>query len=195
MLADLEPEELIGVDISESQVKRAIQVYANNPNPYYAKMKFYAKNCQEPLNLGQFDVVFSVHLLNYAYEKPDLLEFYSNMYEATKPGGICCGLINSPFITAEELNAPDRHIKYGIKYYRHADNIHQDVDFFYEGKHLFGVKGCVWPGEYHEECALKVGFTKIEWIKPSLDETHDDQEGYFDIYLKYNPTIFFKAYK
>jgi SAM-dependent methyltransferase len=194
VLADLNPTELVGVDLSPAMIERAQKVFSSSSNPNYAKMKFYAKNCMEPLGLGQFDVVFSVHLLNYAYVKEDLLKFYQNMFDTTKDGGICCGLFNSPFVGVDDLK-PGLYKKYGTNYRRHPDNINQDVEFFYGDQHLFTVKGCVWPSSYHEECAQKSGFKSFEWILLTLDTNYNDTEGYFNTYLATNPTVMFKLTK
>ena len=191
-LADLYPDELVGADLSSEMVRLAIK--RSNSEPKYSYIKFYVRNCLEPINLGQFDVVFSVHLLNYAYAKSDLIKFYQNMYDSTKEGGVCCGLLNSPFINVLQLT-PGLFRKYGTEYTRNADNINQDVDFFFEDKHLFKVHGCVWPSEYHEECARKVGFKTFKWVQLTLDENYKDDEGFFDIYLNINPTVLFKLTK
>ena len=194
MLADMNPSELVGVDLSSSMIEKAIKSCANDAK--YSKIKFFAQNCLEPIrNEGQFDLVFAIHLLNYAFVKEDLLTFYRNMYEICREGGMCCGMINSPFISREELNVPGRLLKYGIEYFRHEDNVNQDVHFYWGDKLLFSVKGCVWPSEWHEECAKKAGFKSFEWIEPALDENYQDKDGFFDSYLKHNPTVFYKIFK
>jgi SAM-dependent methyltransferase len=195
ILADLNPNELIGVDLSPAMIERAKKVFSSNEqHPNYAKIQFFAKNCMEPLNLGQFEVVFSVHLLNYAYVKEDLLRFYQNMSSMTKDGGVCCGLFNSPFVSRSDLT-PGLYRKYNIDYERHEDNVNQSVHFYHGERRLFTVNGCVWPSGFHEECAHKAGFKSFEWIALTLDEHFVDKDGFFDTYLKTNPTTLFKCFK
>jgi SAM-dependent methyltransferase len=84
ILADLEPEELIGVDLSEEQVKVAQQLSSKDPK--YAKIQYLVRDCSKPLELGQFDLVFSKHLLNYGSTKEILNGMLTTMFNATKPG-------------------------------------------------------------------------------------------------------------
>lgn len=192
ILADLGPDELVGVDLSAEMIRRAIEKHKVMPK--YSNIKFFAQNCQQPLNQGEFDIVFSVHLLNYAFERSQLVDFYSTMYQATKSGGVCCGLFNSPFVHRSDLK-PEQYRKYGLDYVRHEDDFTQDVKFYNKDEFLFSVTGCVWPASVHEECSRQVGFKSHEWIKPSLDESYQDTDGFFDLYLNVNPTVMFKLTK
>lgn len=84
ILADLEPDELIGVDLSPEQIKLAQGLSSKTPN--YAKINYVVKDCAQPLGLGLFDVVFSKHLLNYANNVETLKSMARIMFDATKPG-------------------------------------------------------------------------------------------------------------
>lgn len=84
ILADLDPDELVGVDLSAEQVKKAVELSASNEK--YALIKYYVRDCSKPLELGQFDVVFSKHLLNYGTTKEVLNGITKSMFDATKPG-------------------------------------------------------------------------------------------------------------
>lgn len=84
IVADLEPDELVGVDLSPEQIKLAESLSSKDPR--YAKIQFAVKDCAQPLGLGQFDVVFSKHLLNYANNIETLKSMARAMFDATKPG-------------------------------------------------------------------------------------------------------------
>lgn len=73
-LADLGPSKLIGVDLSQTMIDLAIRDYKSNPR--YSFVDFYVRDCSEPVDLGQFDLVFSRHLLNYARTKEILRSSY-----------------------------------------------------------------------------------------------------------------------
>jgi SAM-dependent methyltransferase len=196
ILADLNPNELIGVDLSPAMIEHAKQLFSkeNQSNSNFAKMKFYVKNCMEPLNLGQFDIVFSCHMLNYAHTREDLLKFYQNMSNITKYGGVCCGILDSPFVSRSDLT-PGLYRKYNIDYEREEDDVNQSLSFYQGEQLLFKVNECIWPSGFHEECAYRAGFKSFEWIAPTLDEHFVDKDGFFDTYLTKIPTSLFKLSK
>lgn len=94
ILADLQPDELVGVDLSPEQIKMAEKMSSQNEK--YAKIKYLVRDCTQPLGLGQFDVVFSKHLLNYANSIETLKNMTRTMFDATKPG---MNLFNLLYIT------------------------------------------------------------------------------------------------
>lgn len=84
ILADLDPDELIGVDLSSEQVRLAEKISASEPK--YANIKYLVRDCSQPIGLGQFDLVFSKHLLNYGTTVDVLKGIVNTMFDATKPG-------------------------------------------------------------------------------------------------------------
>lgn len=64
LLADLDPDEVVGADISSSMINMAIKGCSLHPK--YCHIKFVLRDCSKPLDLGRFDLVFSKHFLNYA---------------------------------------------------------------------------------------------------------------------------------
>lgn len=84
ILADLEPDELVGVDLSDEQIQLAKKFSANDPK--YTNIEYLVRDCSKPLGLGQFDLVFSKHLLNYCNSSELLNGMVSSMFDATKPG-------------------------------------------------------------------------------------------------------------
>lgn len=191
-LADLGPSELIGVDLSNEMIRRAEKECANDPK--YSNIKFMVKNCLEPLQLGQFDLVFAGHLLNYAEKKEDLLKYYQVMYEATKEGGISAGVAINMFLAPHEFNVPQRYEKYGFRYFFRPDGVTLEVYFMKDGKDLFDIVIWIWPGEWHEECAKRAGFKRVEWIKPELEKS-ENEDGFWDDYINYPHFIYYKFYK
>ena len=193
MLVDLNPEELVGVDYAETMINNAIKSSANDPR--FSHIKYYVRDCMEPLNLGEFDIVYSSYLLNYGKKPDELLKFYKSMYASTKPSGLCCGLIMNVFLDRKEFNEPERYKKYGLEYNRHENGELLDIKLFYDNKHLFDLRNWIWPSQVHEECARKAGFKKMEWVEPILDPAFDDKDGFFDTFLKYSPIVFYKLTK
>ena len=46
-LADLEPDKLIGIDLSEKMVDLANKFYNNHANQNYSKIKFFVGDCRK----------------------------------------------------------------------------------------------------------------------------------------------------
>jgi SAM-dependent methyltransferase len=190
MLAVLNPREIIGVDYSFEMIKTANELTTNQN-----AIKYEVKDCSKPLGLGEFDVVFAAHLLNYASNEEILLNFYKCMFDSTELCGICCGVMMNIFLDREEFKVVNRYKKYGLEYFMHEDNQTLDIKFFYENEYLFDIKVWVWPPHVHEKCAREVGFKKVEFIKPSLDKNYNDEAKFFDTFLQFSPTVFYKFSK
>jgi SAM-dependent methyltransferase len=190
MLQELKPKQLIGVDISTEMIKTAIEF-----NDKSNLTQYFVKDCAVPLNLGKFDVVFAAHLLNNATSEEDLMKFYKCMYDCTREGGVACGIMMNVFLEKKILITPGKYRKYGVEYFMNGDNVVLDIQLFYQNEYLFDIRNWLWPPELHEKCARDCGFSKIEWIRPSLDEHYDDHEGFFDTFLEFPPTILYKFTK
>ena len=67
LLLELNPSKLVGIDLSEIMIDLAIKEFASHPDK--SKTEFYVRDCSKPVNLGQFDLVFSRLLLHYAPTK------------------------------------------------------------------------------------------------------------------------------
>lgn len=120
-----------------------------------------------------------------------------SMFESTKPGGVCAGLMVNPH--AIELNNFEKYYKYNLEFTRindtevyvrmfdgHAKNA--------ESKFLRDLHEWFWTPKVYEELFLKAGFDRFEWVELRLDESAapEHQEFYKDFF---NPSIFtlFKA--
>lgn len=66
-LSDLNPSKLVGVDVSQTMIDLAIKECSSHPT--YSKIDYHVRDCSQPVDLGQFDLVFSRHLLNYPQTK------------------------------------------------------------------------------------------------------------------------------
>jgi SAM-dependent methyltransferase len=81
-LADLGPSKLVGVDLSETMIDMAIKDCKSDPN--YSFVDFYVRDCSKPVDLGQFDIVFSRYFLHYGQTKEML--FGNNLQEIVIKG-------------------------------------------------------------------------------------------------------------
>ena len=189
----MNPMKIFGVDVSPQMIEKAKRY--SSKDAINSRIEFHVGDCSQELNLGQFDYVFSSHLLNYGFTLEILEKFAESSYKSTKPGGCCCGLMVNPNQDPQSFGLI---CKYGFETIKVDDFVNR-VKFFdgpaSEGKFQFEVSNYIWKREIHEECFKKAGFINFEWIKQELDEKYKDNEGFFDDYLKYQPFVLFKAYR
>lgn len=189
-LADLNPSELIGVDLSSKMIELANERFSVND-----KVKFICRDCTQTLeDLGQFDVVFSAYMLNHASSKSMLESFARTMCGATR--SLCIALVPSPF-----MKDFSKLGKYGLEKLGEHDGekLVVRVRFFdghaNEGKFLTEVVDYQYEPEVYVNAFIKAGFDRFEWVVPKIDERFDDSNGFYSEYLETNPFLFIKATK
>lgn len=193
-LANLKPRELVGVDLSQDLIDLANKFAENNSE--YANIKYLVRDCAAPLGLGHFDVVFSIHFLNYADTQQKLVDMIASMFEATKPGGLCAGIMVSPFMKKESYPAL---YKYGVKYERGSDDRLEVSVKLYDGsvdenRMLIQFFNYLWPPHLYEKSFKEAGFVNFEWQDLHLgkEESESTREFFVD-YLTIQPHRLFKA--
>lgn len=194
-LAEMKPSELIGVDISQKMVDLAVEKSKsiNEDNEMFKNIKYLCKDCSTPLELGQFDVVFSLHYLHYADSEQKLFDMIQSMYESTKPGGVCLGIMVSPFFKNDTWQ---KLYKYGSKYERIVDA--ETIVELYDGhvddnKLAIRFKIYLWKPELYESMFSKRGFENFQWCKLTLSDEFKDESEFFDDFLTIQPKRIFKA--
>lgn len=197
MLAKMGPSELVGVDLSAEMIRKAKKECSSNSK--YSNIQFHVKNCTEPINLGQFDVVFSAHLLDYGANKQTLFQLYQTMYDSTKEGGMAAGVMVNTFFSLKDLKASKKYKKYGfIMDGEESDQVgklNTCAEFYHKDQYLFSIHIWLWSARVHEEIARQVGFKRIEWHQPCLAEDEKNEDGFWDNLLNPSPFIFYKFYK
>ena len=192
ILADLNAKEVIGIDLSPHMVDLAIKQYSSNPN-YSSRMRFLAKDCSEPIDLGLFDLVFSMHFLNYAESKQKLSQMVRTMFEATRPGGDCIGLIVSPFMKPSDYSML---YKYGVEFdLRNGRDLNTKLYNGEVGRSeiLNEFNTYLWEPIVHEESFSRAGFKEFEWVSLQIDPNYDDSDNYLTDFINAAPNIIFKA--
>lgn len=181
------PAELIGMDLSAEMINKA-----REKTPEELKITFIVNNIVEPHNLGQFDVVFLLHVIHFADTESNLLKFYQSIYDSVKEDGFASGVMINPFQQRQELTVPDVFRKYGMVLDVKMDQVWFDVSpVNSDGEKMFTSRVYLWPASLHEECIRKAGFKRVEWIKPSIDE--NESVEYWKEMLNY--LTGFKLYK
>lgn len=193
-LAGLKPSELIGVDISQNMIDLAIERSINENNEFLKNIKYLCQDCSTSLQLGQFDVVFSIHYLHYADSEQKLFDMIQCMYESTKPGGTCLGIMASPFLKNESF---DKISKYSLKYERRMGDVETNVGLYdgdvKDNELLTQIKIYLWPPELYVNIFNKCGFKNFEWCNLKVGSEFEEENGFFEDFLNIQPNLIFKA--
>lgn len=188
-LADMNPSELVGVDLSKHMLDMAIEKSSHASN--YSRIKYFLRDGAEPIGLGQFDLVFSMFFLHYAESQEMLAKMVKSMFESTRPGGTCVGLVFSPFFQVSDFS---KQYKYGIElslikgnklrmFFCDADSRERKFEI-----HVYSYESAVF-----EKCFKEAGFEMFEWSKLELDEQYKDEAEFLADFLTSSPLINFKA--
>lgn len=194
-LADLNPAELIGVDLSPAMIDEAKRRFSRDPK--YANIKLLVRDGCEPLGLGQFDVVHSSFFLSHAETREALEKMIQVLSEATKSnGGVCVGLITSPHFTADQYHKMNKYSIEFVKIDSENPNKHR-VRFHSgpvgEGTALCEVDQYSWEPELYERLFKSSGFGHYEWIMPRLFD--ESLKEHFADFFEVNPYRIFRAIK
>jgi len=166
LLAGLGFKKVIGVDSSESLIQKARQFEEEQRlgiEYVLADVRF--------LNLkNKFDIIAAVYLLDYAQTKEELRSMLVSVYNHLVDNGKFCAIVPHP-----ELK-PMKKFEYG----RRITSV--------DGKKLFSDGGLLrceirdekgnqvilnfyyWSKSAYEECLAEVGFKRIEWVEPVINE-------------------------
>ncbi|KAE8164080.1 S-adenosyl-L-methionine-dependent methyltransferase [Aspergillus tamarii] len=141
-------KKVVGVDISKVMVDIArLQARAQDPS------EFHVVDCIAPFNMGTFDLVLGIWLLNYAEDKT----------EVVKPGGRFVGVIPNYEILQTTACGQEYHFG-GVTY--------KVLERFTEGARIQVSLDTTDPITFscymlepwlHEECAIQAGFNGLRW--------------------------------
>lgn len=92
MLANLEPSELMGIDISEELIKKAVAAEKQHPLGIDYRVGDALKLKLE----RKFDLITAVYLLNYATSPGDLATMCESVYAHLSDGGKFCTITQNP---------------------------------------------------------------------------------------------------
>ncbi|KAE8420812.1 S-adenosyl-L-methionine-dependent methyltransferase [Aspergillus pseudocaelatus] len=155
---DLGAKKVVGVDISKAMVDSArLQARAQEPS------EFHVVDCIAPFNMGSFDLVLGVWLLNYAKNKTELLAMWQNIFHSLKPGGRFVGVI--PNYEILQTTACGQEYHFGGVTYKVLERVT-------DGTRIQVILDTTDPIAFfcymlepwlHEECSVQVGFNDLRW--------------------------------
>lgn len=185
-------QKVVGIDISELMIQVA------KKRPSLSNTEFHVRNCEEILNLGEYDVVSAVYLLNYAKTKEMLKNFLTSMYNSLKPKGICCGITHNSFMTADEFHY---HLKYDMRFGAPDPTFNENNDItldFLDHKtkeSVLQIRFYYLEPSVIEETFKEVGFVNFKWIHFTLNEEQNKYKEFLIDYLNHPESILYYAEK
>ncbi|PLB53333.1 hypothetical protein P170DRAFT_348851, partial [Aspergillus steynii IBT 23096] len=133
---------------------------ANDP-----RVEFHVADCGQPLDVGQFDVVLSCWLLNYASNDAEMLDMWRNIFNSLKPGGRVVGI--SPDLGAIEegraLPVGNYHGQ-GVEVIERLDNGGVKVQTTMYTSEPFSFQSYFLPREMYNRGAKLAGMKDVQWV-------------------------------
>jgi toxoflavin synthase len=150
---------VVGVDLSPEMIRIATENEREDP----VGVSYRVANALEiPEDLGTFDLVTAVWLLNYAETRDELLEMCRAAYAHLAAGGRFLTFTLNPDFDLAKSNAT----KYGI---RIISEINRGDHFITHGEFVTDPPRAVtvyrWSRSAYESVLVEAGFTSVEWSR------------------------------
>ncbi|MBD2560153.1 MULTISPECIES: class I SAM-dependent methyltransferase [Nostoc] len=175
--------KVVGVDISEEMVEVARQHEDKNPLGNEYQVFDIIKLPQ----LGRFDFVTAIYLLNYAQNKEYLLKMFKNIRNNLVENGRLVAITVNPDFSMNKSNPT----KYGLTVLKQealSDGYYSEAEFHTEPS--FVIKYFQWNQSIYESAVMEAGFKRFAWhpieIPPKAIEQYT--EDYWCDFLE-NPLI------
>lgn len=163
MARDLEAEEVVGVDESIEQIKKAQEKELSLPENKRIKY-IVADGGNLPLKTEEkFDVVTGMMFLNYAESKERLKDFVSNIKSSLKDDGVFYAMLPNPDIFRD-------YDGYKVKMKAQSPKEGSIVDITvsdFEGNKLNEFTNYYWSRETYQKELEKQGF-EVQWIDSEI---------------------------
>lgn len=186
-------EAILGVDLSKEMIGLAEDSEEAEP----LGCRYLVHDVLTLNNLGQFDIVVGMYLLNYAQSADELRQFCRVAYEHLKPGGRFVGFNDNPMNLPEHYglyqqygfvkeSPPNRQQGDSIRYIIiNPDGTRFSFDNFY-----------LHPDTYSAAFA-DAGFVDFQWEGPFIQPFAytDDTKEFWANFMQHPPLIGFSARK
>jgi toxoflavin synthase len=165
-------KRVVGLDISTAMIEAARRESEGDD-----RLDFHVADCGKPLDVGRFDVVIAVWLLNYASNKEELLAMWQNISKSLKPGGRCIGILGNQDML-QLPNPEEPRFGLSIKFLENVKNgvrllvsVDADIPFSFE---CYMIEPALYA-----ECAGESGISGLQWIPPTKPNDVDFDFGSF----------------
>lgn len=181
---------ILGIDISAEMIKLAQEEEARNPQG----CEYRVKDVFDLGQVGNFDIVMGMYLLNYAQTREELLKMCVTVYNNLSDTGTFIGFNDNP------MNDPKNYGSYGkYGFIKETTETRQEGDYIRyvisnpDGT-TFAFNNYYLSAQTYENCFKEAGFTHFQWVGPWLDETEKDN-SYWNAFFADPPLIGFSARK
>ncbi len=184
---------VVGVDISPQMIQLAILEESMSP----LGIRYLVLDASELPQIHSFDYVMGAYLLHYAQNRSQLNGFCSSIARNISNQGEFVGLIMNP---SNPVSNYSRYRKYGFEYFAPPERKEGDpirVTFSNPDGTRFSFDNYYFSKETYEQIFEENGFSKIEWIRPSVSSKGkmDLGEEYWNEYIEQPPVIGIRARK
>lgn len=160
MVTEWGARRAVGVDISPLMIE-----IAQRSTQHDSRVEFHVTDCGQPFFLGQFDIVTSRWLLNYASNDGEMIDMWRNIFNNLKPGGRVIGI--SPDLGAIENG---RSLPVGNYYGQSVEVIEKlknggvYAQATLHTSEPFSFKSYILPREVYNKGAKLAGMKDIQWV-------------------------------
>lgn len=183
-------QKVVGVDISPEMIVLANKEEAKHPTA----CKYLVSDVATIPDLGAFDLVSAMYLLNYAQTKEQLLSFCKAAYKHLKEGGRFVG------VNDNVQNKPEHYqtyAKYGFVKAGNAQAIEGDpITYIIQNSDgtTFQFDNYYLSPQTYAEAFAEAGFVNFQWEGPFL-EPAQRCNNYWNAFMQHPPIIGFSAQK
>jgi len=193
LLKKLGAKTVLGVDIAAKTLELAVIEERENP----IGCEYLLANIGKMDQVGEFDIVTGIYLLNFAKSREELIDFCAAIYKHLRPGGRFVGYNESPDNAIENY---DKYKKYGFYKSTTKDRKEGDITTYHftnlDGQE-YHVDTYYYSKDTYKNVFQKCGFMGLEWCGPWADEfAHIDyDENYWNYLIENPPMIGMQAHK
>lgn len=183
--------QVLGVDLSGEMITLAEKAERQSPTG----CRYLVHDVAQLPQLGTFDTITAMYLLNYARTREELKAFCTAAFKQLKPGGRFVGLNDNP------ANDPDHYHyyrPYGFIKESPADRREGDpirYTFFNPDGTKFQFNNYYLAPETYEEVFAEAGFIDFQWEGPYLAPAERVNIFFWIDFLLFPPIIGFSAKK
>jgi SAM-dependent methyltransferase len=167
VLKEAGAKRVVGIDISEEQIKIARRTEMNNP----LGIEYFVGDAgtYDFVKRGSFDVVTAVFLLEYASSREGLQQICRNVYLALRAGGIFITIIDNP----DAILPTDKKYEVVLSLDEGSsgeEGCKRRVTFYRDGVEVLHVYNYLWSRGTYEGALRNAGFHGIRWRNPVVSE-------------------------
>jgi 2-polyprenyl-3-methyl-5-hydroxy-6-metoxy-1,4-benzoquinol methylase len=160
LLKRMGADTVIGVDISQEMLSVAKQQEAITPlGIKYVESDVVAL----PDNLGTFDVVLAVYLLNYAEHEKNFCQMLQKIYDLLAPGGQLIAYTVNPAFTLDK--GDNSQYKFTVRYRDEEPPVphRQPISVMVHLDTPIVVDNYLWDAKVYQKLTSQIGFRALQW--------------------------------